>query len=323
MKAGTRMTSADPPARALPYVLERRECGTEVLSDAAAMGERLLEHGAVLLRGFDIAAIAGFEQVVRTLSGPLLAYSERSSPRSSILNEVYTSTDYPREEEIFLHNENSYQAAWPRRLHFFCATPPESNGATPLADTRVVLTAIDPDVRAEFTRRGWMVVRNFHDGFGPSWQYVFGTDEPSDADAYCQNHGIRTEWRSDNALRTTAVRRPVHVHPQSGQHVWFNHIAFFHHTTLPAEVCEGLLGLFDEADLPTDTRYGDGGKIPDDVVAHLRDCYRNAQVRFDWRRDDVLIIDNMLAAHGREPFTGPRKIAVAMTELFLPAHDHA
>ena len=49
-------------------------------------------------------------------------------------------------------------------------------------------------------------------------------------------------------------------------------------------------------------------------MAHLRDCYRAEQRRFDWQQRDVLIVDNMLAAHAREPFTGPRKIAVAMAE---------
>jgi len=28
------------------------------------------------------------------------------------------------------------------------------------------------------------------------------------------------------------------------------------------------------------------------------------------------LIDNVLTSHGREPFVGPRKIVVAMTELF-------
>ena len=28
---------------------------------------------------------------------------------------------------------------------------------------------------------------------------------------------------------------------------------------------------------------------------------------------DILVIDNVLAAHGRTPFTGPRSIALAMT----------
>lgn len=47
---------------------------------------------------------------------------------------------------------------------------------------------------------------------------------------------------------------------------------------------------------------------------HLRGCYRAASRRFDWRQGDVLVVDNMAAAHAREPFTGPRRIAVAMAE---------
>ncbi len=35
--------------------------------------------------------------------------------------------------------------------------------------------------------------------------------------------------------------------------------------------------------------------------------------RFDWRVGDVLILDNMLAQHGREPFRGPRRILTIMS----------
>jgi hypothetical protein len=35
----------------------------------------------------------------------------------------------------------------------------------------------------------------------------------------------------------------------------------------------------------------------------------------------VLLIDNMLTSHGREPFAGERKIVVAMAELF-PAENN-
>ncbi|WP_369077424.1 hypothetical protein [Actinoplanes auranticolor] len=60
-----------------------------------------------------------------------------------------------------------------------------------------------------------------------------------------------------------------------------------HVTTLAPDIREGLLELFDEEDLPTNTYYGDGGRIPEDVMDHLRSCYRAATVRFDWRRDDL------------------------------------
>ncbi|MNJ78479.1 Taurine catabolism dioxygenase TauD, TfdA family [compost metagenome] len=38
-------------------------------------------------------------------------------------------------------------------------------------------------------------------------------------------------------------------------------------------------------------------------------------MRFDWRKGDVILLDNMLAAHARDPFEGPRKIVVAMGEM--------
>lgn len=222
-------------------------------------------------------------------------------------------TDYPADEEIFLHNENSYQSVWPQTLYFFCIEPPHTLGATPLADIRAVHAAIDPDVREEFTRRRWRVVRNFHEDFGVPWQQAFNTDDKDRVAAYCAGKGIDVEWTA-GGLRTTAVRDAMHRHPVTGETVWFNHITFFHVSTVAPDVRDGLLEIFAPEDLPTNSYYGDGAPIPDDVVAHLRQCYRDASTRFDWQRHDVLVVDNMLAAHAREPFTGPRKIAVAMAE---------
>ncbi|MEV4702020.1 TauD/TfdA family dioxygenase [Actinoplanes sp. NPDC049316] len=294
-----------PGADVHEYVREHRE----------DLRRTLTERGAVLLRGFPVGGVEGFDGVVRAFSGSApLTYAERSSPRSTIKGQVYTSTDYPAEEEIFLHNENSYQAVWPRTLYFYCIEPAHTQGATPLADIREIYRTLDPAVREEFERRGWRVVRNFHADFGVPWQQTFGTDDRAAVEAYCRDRGLSPHWRPDGGLRTVAVRAAVHTHPVTGEKVWFNHATFFHVTTLAADVREGMLAIFDEEDLPTNTYYGDGGRIPDDVMEHLRATYRGASTRFDWERDDVLVVDNMLAAHAREPFTGPRRIAVAMAE---------
>lgn len=319
-------TSSLATELALPYVITAEAAATPVagfLPDArASIRAKLLEHGAVMLRGFDVGGVDGFDGVVRAVSGTPLTYAERSSPRSTIKGQVYTSTDYPPSEEIFLHNENSYQASWPLTLFFYCIQPPTTLGSTPLADIREVYRTIDPAVRDEFAARGWMVVRNFVPGFGVPWQQAFNTGDRAEVAAYCARNGVEVEWVGKDGLRTRARRQAVHRHPVTGDQVWFNHLTFFHVSTLAEDVCAGLREMFDDADLPTNTYYGDGAPIPDEVVAHLRDRYRAAQRRFDWERDDVLIVDNMLAAHAREPFTGPRKIAVAMAESSVdgPAH---
>jgi Probable taurine catabolism dioxygenase len=312
------MTEYRHQERMLPFVVEGDPDGPALQTLIEGEGQRLrrllTDHGAVLFRGFPLTGVSGFESVVRAFSGAPLAYSERSSPRTSIQGNVYTSTDYPPDEEIFLHNENSYQLSWPRVVYFYCDHPSETLGATPLADIRQVHDVIDPSIREEFARRGWMVVRNFRTHFGVGWREVFNLDDRAGVEDYCRVRAIQCEWQGAENLQTRAIRKSVYVHPDTGENVWFNHITFFHYTTLPEDLREGLLGLFGEDGLPANTYYGDGGRIPDEVIAHMRECYRARSRRFDWEKNDVLMVDNMLAAHGRERFTGPRSIAVAMAE---------
>lgn len=95
---------------------------------------------------------------------------------------------------------------------------------------------------------------------------------------------------------------------------WFNHAAFFHITTLDSRLREALLAEFEENDLPTNTFYGDGSPIPTEVLDHLREAYAAETVVFDWREGDVLMLDNLLVAHGRNPYVGARKVRVGMAE---------
>ncbi|MGQ4727680.1 MULTISPECIES: TauD/TfdA family dioxygenase [Streptomyces] len=296
---------ADAPVPLAEYVGRERD----------ALRTALHKNGAVLLRGFAVGGAKGLDAVVRQFAGSApLDYTERSSPRKPIHGHVYTSTEYPAGEEIFLHNENSYQAVWPRLLFFHCAQPPTTLGATPLADTRSIHDLIHPDVRAEFIRRKWLVVRNYSDALGLPWQEVFGTNSREAVEQQCARNGIAVEWLGPHRLRTKAVRDAVHRHPVTGDAVWFNHATVFHVSTLPAVVRHGLLEMCGEENLPSNTYYGDGAPIPGAVLDHLRDSYRSASTRFDYRKDDVVLVDNMLTAHGREPFTGPRVVAVAMAE---------
>lgn len=55
------------------------------------------------------------------VSGDLLEYRERSSPRTHVEHNIYTSTEYPAHHPIFLHNENSYAHTWP--LNLFSSVP--------------------------------------------------------------------------------------------------------------------------------------------------------------------------------------------------------
>jgi alpha-ketoglutarate-dependent taurine dioxygenase len=96
--------------------------------------------------------------------------------------------------------------------------------------------------------------------------------------------------------------------------VWFNQAHLFHISSLEPDVRESLLLSFREEDLPRNAYYGDGSRIEDDVLDEIRDVYQQEKVVFAWQEGDILMLDNMLMAHGRTPFIGQRKVLVGMAE---------
>jgi alpha-ketoglutarate-dependent taurine dioxygenase len=280
----------------------------------AAIERALAKHGAILFRGFKVRSVPEFEQFVKAVSGEVLEYKERSSPRSQISGRIYTSTDYPPDKAIFLHNEQSYNLVFPMKIFFFCGKAPESGGATPIADTRKVFARITPEIRERFLERKYRYVRNFGDGFGLSWREAFQTKQRYEVEEYCRATRIECEWKSGNRLKTEQVRQVAARHPKTGEWAWFNHLTFFHINTLDQAIREEMIKAFGEEYLPNNTYYGDGCRIEEEVMSHLRESYQRESVRFDWEEGDILMLDNMLAAHGREPYAGERRIAVAMAE---------
>jgi alpha-ketoglutarate-dependent taurine dioxygenase len=305
----------------LPLVIEPKESGFDLTTwtrDSRDYIEtQLLKHGAILFRDFNITSTAGFEKLARALVPQLFEYHERSSPRTEISTGVYTSTNHPANQPIRFHNEHSYSHRWPMKIWFFCLQPAASGGATPIADGRKIFQLIDPKIRKRFIEKRVKYVRNYGDGFGLPWQTAFQTTNKSDVDEYCRKASIQAEWRDGGRLRTTQIFRTIIPHQKTGEMVWFEHTAFFHITTLDPVLCEAFLADYQEEDLPFNTYYGDGSPIENSVLEAIREAYEQAAVSFQWRSKDVLLIDNVLTAHSREPYSGARKILVAMGEIFF------
>jgi len=276
----------------------------------------LLKHGGILFRGFKLNTIVDFEQFISSVSSQLMHYMEAATPRSELSEKVYTSTEFPPDQSIALHNELSYVITSPMKIWFFCVKPANQGGETLIADVRKVFQRIDPKTTERFMQKGWMLVRNFGDGFGLPWQTAFHTVDKVVVEDYCRSAGIEFEWKDSNRLRTRQVRPAVINHPKTGEMVWFNHIAFWHVSSLEPKLREILLAEFKEEDIPYNTYYGDGSPIEASVINEIREAYRQETVFFHWHQGDILMLDNILVAHGRNPFVGPRKILVAMGDPF-------
>lgn len=303
-----------------PLVLRPEVEGMDLTSWVKGQREdleaELLKHGGLLFRGFDIHSVPAFEQLVQAFSTRLMDYLDQHTPRTRMTENIYTSTEYPADHFVPFHSENSKNHVWPLKLWFFCLKPAETGGETPLADNRQVLARLDARIKERFIKKRVMYVRNFGEGLGLPWQTVFQTQNRADVEDYCRQINAEFEWKDGDRLRLRHVCQAVATHPSTGDAVWFNQAHLFHVSSLVPEARESLLSLFDEEDLPGNAYYGDGSRIEDEVIAEVRESFRQSSVAFPWQPGDVLMLDNMLVAHSRTPYTGTREIFVAMAEPY-------
>jgi alpha-ketoglutarate-dependent taurine dioxygenase len=255
-----------------------------------------------------------FERFVRLFSGAdFFNYAGGVSPRRALSGGVYTSTEYPPHLALALHNELSYSDVSPRHLYFFCHTAPETGGATTLGDSRRILRNINPKTVGLFKYKRVRYDRNLIDDANSdySWQAAFETDDKAAVENQCRVIGAEFDWKANGNLRVSQTRPATATHPETGEEVWFNQADGFHPSNLDAETrgwfVENKRGFSPRrafrrrrADCRLDTR-----RNPPDSAK------RNDSA--PWQTGDILVLDNMLTAHGRMPFSGARRIALAMT----------
>ena len=144
------------------------------------------------------------------------------------------------------------------------------------------------------------------------WTEVFQTHDRSKVEQYCRENDLTFEWTGENALRTSQVNPATARHPVTGEPLWFNQAHLFHVSSLSSDIANALLDSLGEHNLPRNAFYGDGARIEPETLATIRVCYERSKIRFLWKRNDLLLLDNMLYTHGRESYTGPRKVLTGM-----------
>ncbi|AUG80426.1 type I polyketide synthase [Kitasatospora sp. MMS16-BH015] len=275
---------------------------------------QLHRHGAVLLRGFHPGSVDRFEEVASAVC-PTLFREYGDLPREGGSNRIYKSTPYPEDRSILFHNESSHLHTWPMRQFFSCIVAARAGGETPIVDCRRVLSSLRPELAEEFARRKLRYVRNFIDAVDVSWSRFYGTEDRAEVERKCAEAGESFRWLPDGTLRTWRVADAVLTHPRTGEAVFFNQLALHHPSCLDPDTRQSLEALYGEAGLPRNVRWGDGEAIPDEVVAEVREVMDREALVFAWQEGDVLVTDNMLVAHARRPFAGPRKVVVALGDM--------
>ncbi|MCB1213382.1 MAG: TauD/TfdA family dioxygenase [Chlamydiia bacterium] len=291
--------------------------------------EKLQAYGALLFRGFPLQQAAEFEASIRSLDlGNFVDYIGGDSPRTKVTNHVYTSTEAPPWFRIPLHNELSFMPNYPRHIYFFCSLPAEEGGATPIADARRIYATINPSIRdrwqerkirylsSYFSRHLLLEMLNRVQPSHRSWHQVFETDSKNRVENLCRQAEFEYEWKRGNWLKLAQTRPATIEHESSQEPVWFNqaHLFDFNPRLLGRWRYTAAKLFYRNRDHRLhEVSFGDGEEIPRSEMYQVMDALEEQAVEIPWQRGDFMVLDNVLAMHGRAPFKGRRRVLTAMT----------
>jgi len=301
-----------------PLVIRPAVAGLDLLDWAANRRERihslLLDNGALLFRGFNIHLEAHFEAFTNSLCSDLLRENAEHE-RENVSGTVYTPVFFPSDRKLLWHNENSFNYRWPLKLWFAAAQPSPTGGETTIVDSRKVFDLIDANVRRLFVEKGIMYVRNYSEELGLPWQRVFRTTHKGEVERRCEQEHIEFMWKAGDRLQTRSIRPAVCKHPVTGEISWFNQALHWHPACLDPATRQALTSLFSAENMPRNCYYGDGSPIADETMLAIMDVYQQLEIACKWRPGDIMMLDNVMMAHARNPFQGSRKLLVSMGDM--------
>ncbi|REL34197.1 TauD/TfdA family dioxygenase [Thalassotalea euphylliae] len=280
----------------------------------AVIEQQLAQSGAILFRGFPLDSAEAFDEFTASFGYPNFYYKDSLSNavRINFTERVFTANEAPKEVEIYLHNEMAQTPIYPDKIFFFCLTPADHGGASPILRCDLLLDALaqaNPALAAVFEQKGVKYTTTMpgendpNSGQGRSWKSTLSVETQTEAEEKLARLGYRWQWQQDGSLKATTGKLPAVRTLADGRKVFFNQLVAAY---------QGWSGVREHHQ---DTLcFGDDSEIP---KAWLEEIIATAeQYAFDveWQAGDVAVVDNNLAMHGRRPYGGEtkRQVLVAL-----------
>lgn len=300
-----------------------------VSTNKEALQQLLLSHGAFMLRGFPVSSPDAFVSVINRLNlGQFVNYIGGDSPRDKVDGQVYTSTEAPPSLHIPLHQELSFVKNHPRHIYFYCETAAPVGGSTIIGDARKIYADISAEVKQAFAEKGITYISRYYgksrvmealnrfQRSHKSWYEVFESTEKAEVEKKCLQNEFAWKWLPRDWVEIQQTRPAVMSHPLTNDKVWFNqvHLYDFNPRLLGWSKYIGANLFY----LRRNTRlhevtFANGEPIPRNYLYHIFDVLDKNTVDFPWQKGDVMVLDNVLAMHGRATFSGKRKVLTALT----------
>ncbi|STX28801.1 pyoverdine biosynthesis regulatory gene SyrP-like protein [Legionella beliardensis] len=273
----------------------------------------LLTYGAIIFRNLPVTEASQFAYFIEKLSlGKFFSYVGGDSPRSKLMDGIYTSTEAPPKIYIPLHQELSYLQTYPKHIYFFCEIEPATRGETIIGDAREVYKQLDPKLVARFQDKKITYISHYYqksklmdliNHFArshKSWLEVFETTDPEEVMQFCKKSNIELHWLGKNWIELKHTMSPLLQHPITKETVWFNQAHLF-------DFSPKLLGLlrflaaklvyFRRLTRLHEVTFADGDKISRKDIYHIMDILDKCTASIPWKRGDIMHFSDAWPGH--------------------------
>lgn len=261
--------------------------------------------GAVLFRDFKMNEEI-FENGVNKFNLKNYDSIGSAAPRSRISGSVYTANDSPPSEKIPMHHEMAQQQNPPSYIFFNCETPATKFGETPIINSKELACFIKNKHKSQFLKlkKGVYYTRvmsrkdNPKSALGRGWENTFGESRKKELECFLRKSDMQFEWMENDVLKVkTSLVPAIRKCHRTNRETFFN------------SIIAAYTGWNDELNIgEKSVQYYDNSYIEKYFVDDILSYIENEKIEFEWKKGDVLMIDNTIMMHSRNTYVPPRKL---------------
>ena len=285
-----------------------------IRQNKALIEQQLAQSGAILFRGFPLDSAEAFDEFTASFGYPNFYYKDSLSNavRINFTERVFTANEAPKDVEIYLHNEMAQTPIYPDKIFFFCLTPADQGGASPILRCDLLFEALakaNPELAAAFEQKGVKYTtimpgeNDPNSGQGRSWKDTLSVVDKAQAEDKLARLGYRWQWQANGSLKATTGKLPAVRTLANDRKVFFNQLVAAY---------QGWSGV---REYHQETLcFGDDSEIPKAWLEEIVSLAEQYAFDVQWQAGDVAVVDNNLAMHGRRPYSGEtkRQVLVAL-----------
>ncbi|KAH7379614.1 hypothetical protein BKA66DRAFT_466365 [Pyrenochaeta sp. MPI-SDFR-AT-0127] len=293
--------------------------------------KKLAVHGTLLFRGLPIHSAEDFSKFAHAFGYSPHEIIGIVVDRPLLAPNVAPANEAPKEVLIYNHNESPQVPHAPEYIFFYCHSAPKEGGETPISSSLELFQRANeeiPDFIEELAKKGILSkvtykVEKQYAG-GSTLKQAFGKEiEDGDDEAtrrakvekqilrYGRGEHTTWEWTDKGQTLILTHRLPaIRTQPGSGLPTLFTGLAAYYKNFIaPDSPNAGRKNV-------TQQLFGDGTTIPEHYLKKLADITDEIRMLHKWQQGDVLVYDNIIAQHGRQPWGGKQEDRVILASLW-------